>query len=137
MLPTLKYLRSLISSKPRCNVCKDLLASEVQASLPEIIAQSERGCLKCRLLEEIMGRFQVNNEETAWISLVAPTSYTSLYRMQSNVFGALELFTTESVFSQLINSILSYAEPLLTMGRSTMSLAQNCDSRSNFRRYGV
>jgi hypothetical protein len=84
-----------IQRRPKCNVCKDFLALEAQASMNEIIIRSEKGCCGCRLLRDILNHFQVENTQDAWISFVAPTSYTSLYRLQSNVFWPLELFTTK------------------------------------------
>jgi hypothetical protein len=71
------------------------MAPETQASLSDIKIRSEKGCTGCRLLRDILNRFPVQNDSYVWISLVAPTSYTSLYRLQSNAFGPLEMFVLD------------------------------------------
>jgi hypothetical protein len=85
----------VLKARRKCDVCKDFSAPEAQASLQNIISRAENGCLGCRLLGDIFNHFGVGDTQNAWISMVAPTSYTSLYRLQSNVFGSLEIFVTQ------------------------------------------
>ncbi|KAF2430163.1 HET-domain-containing protein [Tothia fuscella] len=93
------WASALFKSKLKCTICKDFTSPEVRASLPDILNRSQEECTGCRLLKDIFERYQVETPENAWVSLVAPTSYTSLYRVQSNIFGPLEIFASEdSIF---------------------------------------